>query len=50
VDTLALDPAVIEGAAIEELIRDALRHRSRVLIARGHAELASAGGVIASLR
>ena len=50
VDTLALDPEVVDGAAAETLVRDALRHRSRVLIARGHAALAAAGGLVASLR
>lgn len=50
VDTLALDPASMEEAAAELLLREALHHRSRVLVARGHVELASAGGVAASLR
>ncbi|MCC6236616.1 MAG: hypothetical protein IT299_03465 [Dehalococcoidia bacterium] len=50
VDTLALDPAVVQPEAAEELIRQSLTHRSRVLIARGHAALAEAGGVAASLR
>lgn len=50
VDTLALDPSLIAPAAAETLIREAIRHRSRVVIARGHAALASAGGVVASLR
>ncbi len=50
IDTLALDPSVVQPEAAEELIRQALTHRSRVLIARGHTALAEAGGVVASLR
>ncbi len=50
VDTLALDPDVVDIAAAETLVREALRHRSRVNVARGHGELAEAGGVVASLR
>jgi hypothetical protein len=50
VDALALDPDVLEDAACEILLRDALVRRSRVLIARGYAPLAAAGGVVASLR
>lgn len=49
-DTLALDPGAVDATACEVLIRDALAHRSRLLVARGHAALAAAGGVVASLR
>ncbi len=50
VDTLALDPEVVAPEAAEELIRQALRHRSRVLVMRGSPALTEAGGVVASLR
>lgn len=50
IDTLALDPEVVQPEAAEELIRQSLAHRSRVLITRGNAALAEAGGVVASLR
>jgi hypothetical protein len=50
IDALALDPNVVDAAACEVLLKNALAHRSRVLVARGHAALASAGGVVASLR
>jgi hypothetical protein len=50
VDTLAVDPDVVDAAASEVLLRHALARRSRVLVARGYAPLAGAGGVVASLR
>ena len=50
VDTLALDPGQFEDDAAELLLREALTHRSRVIVARGAGALAEAGGAVASLR
>jgi hypothetical protein len=50
VDTIAFDPAEAEDEAAELVLRDALTHRSRVIVARGHEALAAAGGAVASLR
>jgi len=50
VDTLAFDPERLEDDAAELLLREALTHRSRVVIARGDAALTEAGGAVASLR
>ena len=50
VDTLAFDPAQAENEAAELLLREALTHRSRLIVIRDHEALAAAGGVVASLR
>jgi hypothetical protein len=50
VDTLAVDLQLVEPAATELLLRQALRHRSRVLLTRTEGVLREAGGVAASLR
>jgi len=50
VDTLAFDPDETDEDAAELLLREALTHRSRLILARGHEALASAGGSVASLR
>jgi hypothetical protein len=50
VDTLALDVAVVEAAAAELLLREALRRRSRILMTAGDTRLVAAGGLAAALR
>jgi hypothetical protein len=50
VDSLAMDAETIEPAAAELLLRQALLHRSRVLIAREDAHLSTVGGLAATLR
>jgi len=50
VDALALDPARLDQATAERAVREALAHRSRVVIARGSTEVAELGGLAATLR
>ncbi len=50
VDALAMDADRIDEPAAEVLIREALAHRSRVLVVRGVDELAALAGVAATLR
>ncbi len=50
VDSLALDPREMDDEAAELLIREALTHRSRLIITRGNQPLADLGGLVASLR
>jgi sulfate adenylyltransferase subunit 1 (EFTu-like GTPase family) len=50
VDTLALDADRVEEAVAELALREALTHRSRVLVVRGHEALAWSGGLAATLR
>jgi hypothetical protein len=50
VDTLAFDPDEADDEAAELLVREALTHRSRLIVARGHEALAAAGGAVGSLR
>ena len=50
VDTLAFDPAQLEDEAAELLLREALTHRSRVIVARDNGALSAVGGTVASLR
>jgi hypothetical protein len=50
VDTLALDADRVEEAVAELALREALTHRSRVLVVRGHEALARSGGLVATLR
>jgi hypothetical protein len=47
---LALDPDVLEEEVAELAVRQALAHRSRVLVERGHEALAARGGLAATLR
>lgn len=49
VHTLALDPEVLEPEAAELVVREALRHRSRILVDRG-GPLRSVEGLAATLR
>ncbi|MDA0351046.1 MAG: host attachment protein [Chloroflexi bacterium] len=50
VDTIAFDPGNTEDDAAELLLREALLHRSRVIVARSHEALDAIGGMVASLR
>ena len=50
VDSLALDPQAMDDDSAELLIREALTHRSRLIITRGNQPLAELGGLVASLR
>jgi hypothetical protein len=50
VDALALDGERVDEAVAELALREALTHRSRVLVVRGHEALASSGGLAATLR
>ena len=50
VDTLVLDPDAMDDDAAELLIREALTHRSRLIIARDNQPLSNLGGLVASLR
>lgn len=50
VETLAFDPSEVEDDAAELLLRDALTHRSRLLVLRDHQPLAATGGIVASIR
>ena len=47
---LAIDPDVLEEEVAELAVRQALAHRSRVLVERGHEALAARGGLAATLR
>jgi release factor family 10 len=48
--TLVIDPDAVDDDAAEFLLREALLHRSRVIVSRGSAPLAGVGGLVASLR
>lgn len=50
IDTLAFDAGAVEDEAAELLLRDALTHRSRLIVTRDHEPLAAAGGLVASVR
>ncbi len=50
VDTLILDIERIEAAAAELMLREALTHRSRVIVVRGDPGLAEVGPAVATLR
>jgi hypothetical protein len=47
---VAVEPDVLELEVAELAVRQALTHRSRVFIERGHAALAARGGLAATLR
>ena len=50
VDTFVLDPEAMDDDAAELLLREALAHRSRVIVARDSQSLSNLGGLVASLR
>lgn len=49
VETLVMDPQVFPDAEAEAMLREAITHRCRILLVRGHAGLAGVGGVVVSL-
>lgn len=50
VDTLAFNPEMFDDDAAELLLREALTHRTRVIVTRDSSALTDTGGVVASLR
>jgi Bacterial archaeo-eukaryotic release factor family 10 len=49
-DTVAFDPDALSDEVAEWTLSEALGHGTRVVIARGHAALAAAGGIVAKSR
>ncbi len=50
VDTLVLDAEGMEAAAAELMLREALAHRSRIILVRGDRSFAEVGPAVATLR